>query len=191
MENITYQKFIIIEGQDRCGKDTQISLIQKHFKNDIFHVFHYSKVPFNTKMEHISVNRRMYKDMFQIMLENLGKDRNFIFNRSHLGESVYSSRYRKYDGNYVFDIEKNYTYVLEHNLIMIVLVNTPEILLDREDGLSLSMNIADVKYEREAFIQSYNKSSIRFKKLIECGSKSIETINQEIIDFIQTSCNII
>lgn len=191
MENIAYQKYIIIEGQDRCGKDTQIGLIQKHFNNDFFHVFHYSKVPFNTNMEHISVNTRMYKDMFQIMIENLGKERNFIFNRSHLGESVYSKRYRKYDGSYVFDIEKNYTHILEHNLMMIVLVNTPLFLLEREDGLSLSKSVDDIHYERNAFIEAFNKSSIKFKKLIECDSKSIEIINQEIINFIQNSCNII
>ena len=33
-------------------------------------------------------------------------DINLIFNRSHLGETVYSPLYRGYSGDYVFDIEK-------------------------------------------------------------------------------------
>lgn len=181
------QKYIIIEGMDRCGKDTQIGLIQKQFKNETFHVFHYAKVPFKTQADHIDYNTRLYKDMFSIMFESLGSRRNFIFNRSHLGESVYSPRYRGYDGDYVFDIEKNYINVLIDQLVMIVLVNTPEILLEREDGNSLAGKIEDVVYEREAFIRGYEKSGIQSKKLIECGIKSIDEIHTEIIEFIHKS----
>lgn len=180
------QKYIIIEGQDRCGKDTQIGLIQKRFKNETFHVFHYSKVPFSTKEDHISYNHRLYKDMFAVMFENLGAERNFIFNRSHLGESVYSPRYRDYSGDYIFDIEKDYVEILKDQLIMIVLVNTPDILLKREDGQSLANVTEDLVYEREAFIRSHDISKILHKKVIECGSKSIEEIHNEITEFIQT-----
>jgi thymidylate kinase len=181
------QKYIIIEGMDRCGKDTQIGLIQKKFKNETFHVFHYAKVPFKTQGDHINYNTRLYKDMFLVMFESLGSKRNFIFNRSHLGESVYSPRYRGYDGDYVFDIEKSYVNTMKDQLIMIVLVNTPEILLEREDGNSLANKIDDVIYEREAFIRGYEKSGIQNKKLIECGTKSIEQIHNEIIEFIHKS----
>jgi thymidylate kinase len=178
------QKYIIIEGMDRCGKDTQIALIQKKFKNETFHVFHYAKVPFASSEEHISYNNRLYRDMFVMMFENLGFHRNFIFNRSHLGESVYSPRYRGYDGDYVFDIEKDYVDPMKDQLVMIVLVNTPEILSKREDGNSLADKTEDVVYEREAFIRGYEKSKISNKKLIECGTKSINEIHNEIIEFI-------
>jgi len=181
------QKYIIIEGMDRCGKDTQIGLIQKKFKNETFHVFHYAKVPFKTQGDHIDYNTRLYKDMFMVMFESLGSKRNFIFNRSHLGESVYSPRYRGYDGDYVFNIEKSYVDTMKDQLIMIVLVNTPEILLEREDGNSLANKIDDIIYEREAFIRGYEKSGIQNKKLIECGIKSIEQIHNEIIEFIHKS----
>jgi thymidylate kinase len=181
------QKYIIIEGMDRCGKDTQIALIQKKFKDETFHVFHYAKVPFKTKGDHLSYNQRLYRDMFTMMFENQGSDRNFIFNRSHLGESVYSPKYRDYDGDYVFDIEKSFAETLKDQLILIVLVNVPDILMSRDDGNSLSNKREDISYERSAFIRGYGLSSIRNKKLIECGERNIDTIHQEIIEFIQKS----
>jgi len=191
MENlIKMQKYILIEGQDRCGKDTQIGLIQKRFKDEIFHVFHYAKIPFALQNDHISYNTRLYDDMFMIMFENLNTKRNFIFNRSHLGESVYSPRYRGYNGDYVFDIEKKYDDLIKNKMILIVLVNNPEILLEREDGNSLANKIEDTIYERKAFIRGYEKSGICNKKLIECGHKNIEQIHNEIIEFINKSLEI-
>lgn len=181
------QKYIIIEGMDRCGKDTQIGLIQKKFKNETFHVFHYAKVPFETKDDHLSYNTRLYKDMFLMMFDSLGTERNFIFNRSHLGESVYSPKYRDYNGDYVFDIESSFVNSLKDQLMMIVLVNTPDILAKRDDGNSLSNKFEDITYEREAFIRGYEKTSIYNKLLIECGERSIESVHYEIIEFIQKS----
>jgi thymidylate kinase len=181
------QKYIIVEGMDRCGKDTQIGLIQKSFKDEIFHVLHYAKVPFKNKEDHISYNHRLYNDMFAMMKESLGVKRNFIFNRSHLGESVYSPRYRDYSGDYVFDIEKLHTDTMKEQLILIVLINDPDILLKREDGNSLANKTEDVIYEREAFIRGFEKSNISHKLLIECGTKSIDTIHNQIIEFIHKS----
>lgn len=179
------QKYIIVEGMDRCGKDTQISLIQKRYKHETFHVFHYAKIPFKTQNDHLDYNTRLYKDMFMMMFENLGGERNFIFNRSHLGESVYAPKYRGYDGDYVFDIESNFSDLLIDPLILITLVNTPEILLEREDGGSLSNNAEDIVYERDAFIRAHNKSLIENKLLVECDKKTIGEIHDEIIEFIQ------
>lgn len=181
------QKYIIIEGMDRCGKDTQIGLIQKKFKDETFHVFHYAKVPFKTKGDHLTYNNRLYRDMFLMMFDNLGSDRNFIFNRSHLGESVYSPKYRDYDGDYVFGIEESFVDTLKDHLMMIVLVNTPDILVKRDDGNSLSNKVEDITYEREAFIRGYKKSKIHQKLLIECGERNIESIHNEIVEFIQKS----
>lgn len=179
------QKYIIIEGMDRCGKDTQIGLIQKSYKEETFHVFHYAKVPFKAQGDHLEYNTRLYNDMFLIMFENLGGERNFIFNRSHLGESIYAPKYRGYDGDYVFGIESKFSELLIDPLLLIVLVNTPEILMEREDGGSLSSSKEDIMYEREAFIRAFDKSSITNKLLIECGKKTIQEIHEEIIEFIQ------
>ncbi len=109
------QKFVIFEGLDRCGKDTQIGLLQKRYYPEVWHTFHYSKIPFEEIHQHKDYSEALYNDMFEMMLHNKGSQRNLIFNRSHLGESVYAPLYRKYDGDYIFDIEKNYASGLESN----------------------------------------------------------------------------
>jgi thymidylate kinase len=178
------QKFIIFEGLDRCGKDTQIGLVQKHFKEETFQVFHYSKVPFDTIEDSIEFSKRGYRDMFKIMTENLGSERNLVFNRSHLGEAVYAPLYRKYDGDYIFDIEKDFTEELARNLIMIVLINDAEILMSRDDGNSQSKGIEDINEEKRLFTRAFDKSKIHNKLLISVGNRTPEEVLQIILEFI-------
>jgi thymidylate kinase len=107
-------KFIIIEGTDNVGKDTQQNLIIERMNNLVFHKLHYSALPFrDDKQLHANYSKKMYDDMFKLMMVSKDKDINLIFNRSHLGETVYSPLYRGYSGDYVFDIEKNYTNALK------------------------------------------------------------------------------
>lgn len=178
------QKYIIFEGLDRCGKDTQIGLVQKSFSSETFHVFHYSKIPLNTPEENREYSERMYRDMFEIMKENKGKSRNFIFNRSHIGESVYSPLYRNYLGDYVFDIENEHIEDLNENLYLVVLVNDPKILISREDGDSLSKSVEDIENEKKMFERAYFESKIKNKILIDCGVDSPTEIAQKIEGFI-------
>ena len=39
-------KFIIIEGPDNTGKDTQVREIIKNFPDECFHMFHYFNLTF-------------------------------------------------------------------------------------------------------------------------------------------------
>lgn len=178
------QKYVIFEGLDRCGKDTQIGLIQKSFSNETFHVFHYSKIPLETPEESREYSERMYRDMFEIMKENKGKNRNFIFNRSHIGESVYAPLYRRYLGDYIFDIESENIEDLNENLYLVVLVNNPKILISREDGDSLSKGEEDIENEKQMFERAFYESKIKNKILIDCGVDSPVQIAKIIKDFI-------
>lgn len=178
------QKYVIFEGLDRCGKDTQIGLIQKSFSSETFHVFHYSKIPLDTPEENREYSKRMYVDMFEIMKENKDKNRNFIFNRSHLGESVYAPLYRNYLGDYVFKIEEEYIEDLNNKLYLVVLVNDPLILISREDGDSLSKNEEDILKEKQMFERAYEESKIKNKILINCGVDSPLEIAKIIENFI-------
>lgn len=182
--------FVILEGSDNTGKDTQQKLLQTHFKDDIFHCFHYSGLNFDTKEEHIVYSTRMYDDMFKLMCECLvfsGLGRNFIFNRSHLGEAVYSPLYRDYDGDYVFDIEREYVDRLNDNLYLIVLTDDPETVIKRDDGMSFYKDIQGVTKEIEYFKRAFIKSLIKNKTLININNKSPREVNSEIIDFIQNT----
>lgn len=187
------QKFFIIEGLDRCGKDTQIGLLQKRYFPEFWHVFHYSKIPFDQINQHKEYSESLYSDMFLLMADNIISERNFIFNRSHLGESVYAPLYRGYDGDYVFDIERKFLEptgdVLQQRLFMITLVNDPAILVKRDDGLGFTKSEEGIKKEKERFERAHNKSLIKNKLLINCGTMTPEEISDIIYNFIESRSN--
>jgi len=178
-------KFIIIEGTDNTGKDTQQNLIIEKLNNLIFHKVHYSSLPFKNDIDkHTSYSKQMYTDMFRMMNECKDKDINIIFNRSHLGESVYSPLYRGYSGDYVFDIEKEYVNKLRENLYLITLTNDPQIIMSRDDGKSFYGNEEEVKAEVDGFNRAHRLSKIKNKLLVNIGTMSAEDVSKIIIDFL-------
>ncbi len=179
-------KFIIIEGTDNTGKDTQQNLIIEKVNNLVFQKLHYSSLPFkDDKEKHISYSQKMYDDMFKLMMASKDKDINLIFNRSHLGESVYSPLYREYSGDYVFDIEKKYVKQLRKELYLITLTNDPHTILKRDDGLSFYGNEEEVKAEVDGFNRAHRLSKIKNKLKIHLGTMSAEEVSNIIIDFLR------
>lgn len=179
-------KFIIIEGTDNVGKDTQQDLIIKNFPRKVFHKVHYSAVPLSGK-EGIDYSARMYTDMFEMMMSCKHKDINIIFNRSHLGESIYAPLYRDYNGDYVFDIEKGYVKSLRENLYLITLVNDPKIIIGRDDGKSFYKNEEEVRAEVDGFKRAHKKSKIKNKLQINVGTMGAYEISLIIKDFLNTT----
>lgn len=178
-------KFIIIEGTDNTGKDTQQNLIIKNLKNKVFHKIHYSSLPFKDDTEmHTSYSSKMYEDMFKMMLLCKDQDINIIFNRSHLGETVYSPLYRGYSGDYVFDIEKNYVNKLRENLYLITLTNDPHTIWNRDDGKSFYKNEEGIKAELDGFVRAHRLSKIKNKLLLNIGTMSADEVSKIIIDFL-------
>ncbi len=178
-------KFIIVEGTDRVGKDTQQNLIIEKLHNLVFHKVHYSSLPFKHDIEkHTSYSKKMYDDMFKLMMLSKDKDINIIFNRSHLGESVYSPLYRGYSGDYVFDIEKGYVNALRENAYLITLTNDPHIIWSRDDGKSYYKNEEDIKAEIDGFQRAHRLSKIKNKLMINIGTMSADEVSNIIIDFL-------
>jgi len=178
-------KFIIIEGTDNVGKDTQQDLIIERLENLVFHKLHYSSLPFrDDKQLHANYSKKMYDDMFKLMMASKDKDINLIFNRSHLGETVYSPLYRGYSGDYVFDIEKKYTKALRENLYLITLTNNPHNILKRDDGKSFYGNEEEVKAEIDGFNRSHKLSTIKNKLHIDVGNMSALEVSHLIISFL-------
>ena len=184
-------KFIIIEGTDNVGKDTQQDLIIENMSDYVFHKLHYSSLPFkNDKDKHATYSKKLYETMFQLMMKSKlaskkgDLDINLIFNRSHLGETVYSPLYRGYSGDYVFDIEKKYTKALREDLYLITLVNDPHTILKRDDGKSFYGNEEEVKAEVDGFTRAHRKSTIKNKLLINIGTMSALEVSNILIDFL-------
>jgi thymidylate kinase len=178
-------KFIIIEGTDNVGKDTQQNLIIEKLNDLVFHKIHYSSLPFKTDVEkHVTYSSTMYDDMFKLMLSVKEKNINIIFNRSHLGESVYSPLYRNYSGDYVFDIEKNYVDELRNELYLITLTNDPHTIWNRDDGKSFYKNEEGIRAEVEGFTRAHRLSKIKNKLMLNVGTASADEISNIIIDFL-------
>jgi thymidylate kinase len=184
-------KFIILEGLDNVGKDTQQDLIIKNMSSHVFHKLHYSSLPFkDDKDKHATYSKKLYETMFQLMMKSKlankpgDLDINLIFNRSHLGEAVYSPLYRGYSGDYVFDIEKKFTKVLREDLYLITLVNDPHTILKRDDGKSFYGNEEEVKAEIDGFTRAHRKSTIKNKLFVNVGTMSAIEVSNILVDFL-------
>ena len=179
-------KFIIIEGTDNVGKDTQQNLIIERVSNLVFHKLHYSSLPFRDDKElHANYSQKMYRDMFEMMMACKDKDINLIFNRSHLGETVYAPLYRGYSGDYVLNIEKDYVKALRENLYLITLTNDPHTILKRDDGKSFYGNEEEVRAEVDGFKRAHRLSKIKNKLHVHVGNMSAMDVSHLIVNFLK------
>ena len=181
---------IIIEGTDNVGKTTQANLIIERMKElGVFHKVHYSALPFNEKELHIDYSTRLYEDMFD-MMDVLNKyGHNVIFDRSHLGESVYAPLYRGYSGDFVFEIEDENLHKLENNVYLITLVNDPKLVMSRDDGQSFYTNEQEIQNEVDGFVRAHRKSAIKNKLLINVGTMGPDEVSNHIFEFLTDKPN--
>ena len=163
---------IIIEGIDRIGKDTLISNIIETF--GYYSVVHFkppalSKVYDNIKVgknedENIKMRKFLFqRDSFDEMFKLIRSNAKLIFNRSHLGEFVYSSMYRKYPGNYIYQIEKENSDILSN--IYLILLTTSNFSILENDGKSLDWNNKEL--EQRLFVDGFSRSNISNKIIID------------------------
>ena len=169
---------IIIEGPDRVGKDTLIKSLKNRFYRENCIELHYSGVkPYDGGMSVKDVSVEINKNMFKI----LNTDFNFIVNRSHIGEMVYSPKYRGYSGDYVLELEKS---LKRSDVFLILLSDDPVTLASRDDGNNISNLVSDISDEIDAFRIALDKSRIKNKLEISCCGKTKEQVASEAIKFI-------
>jgi hypothetical protein len=187
---MTHTTHYVIEGVDRLGKDTLIkNLINLR---GFHHLIHYSKP------QRCAFYERSHSDMSK--LEEYQREAYFsgfelisrvpdvpiIFNRFHLGEVVYSSKYRGYSGEYVYGLEREY-FVGEMNHLKLVLLKTSDWSIISDDGDS--HDFSRRREEQEDFEKAFWKSHIKHKVMIdvarwEGGWKSPEEIAVEAIAMV-------
>jgi len=179
---------IIVEGIDNCGKSTQIEKIKNYLaKNKISsHVLHYSNYTELTKEENEEMSKRTYGDMFEALTKFNNPGMAFIFDRFHLGEFVYSPRYRGYDGSYVFKDEQKFQLsFLGETAGLILFTDTAENVIARDDGLSFTTNIKNKKEEINDFDIAYEKSCFEDKKRIALEGRNADKVfNESVKPFI-------
>lgn len=193
---------VLFDGLDNTGKTTQIQKLVSYFANKdmISTVCKYSKFDKLDKKKEEKFSKRFYKDYFEKIVNWPDKvipdpayiaednihyihDNNLILDRGHISEAVYASMYRSYSGDYVWDLEK----CLEnkYNIYLIVLIDSVEKAVEREDGLSLSNGNADkINIEISKFAEAYKKSCIQNKIIIDINDLSIEEVFAQIRKFL-------
>ena len=193
---------VLFDGLDNTGKTTQIQKLVSYFANKdmISTVCKYSKFDKLDKKKEEKFSKRFYKDSFEKIVNWPDKvtpdpayiaednihyihDNNLILDRGHISEAVYASMYRSYSGDYVWDLEK----CLEnkYNIYLIVLIDSVEKAVEREDGLSLSNGNADkINIEISKFAEAYKKSCIQNKIIIDINGLSIEEVFTQIRKFL-------
>lgn len=193
---------VIVEGIDRLGKDTLIEGIQNRL--GFFQVIHYQKpklldhfveaaqyklweqgTPFLERNDPVvkaeALKQYQYNsfiEMFKLMQNNT----RIICNRAHLGETVYAKRYRGYSGNYVFDLERIFSYQNNENglsKVLLVLLHTSDFSFITDDGLSL--DVTKREEEQNDFKAAYSQSSIPNKIMIDVSNYSGGFISKDFI----------
>jgi len=180
---------IIVEGMDRCGKDSAIKSITKylygldHLKS--IHVLHYSNLPIKDKEKVMQTSFLLYYDMFKLAEFALKENFHLIMNRAHLGEWVYGYIYRNYKATFIYDIELNYIDLMD-KIYLITLVDSSLKCLEREDGNSLSEADRNKgKIECERFIEATELSYIKNKICIDIKDKTPQDVQEEVFKFIE------
>lgn len=180
--------YIIVEGPDNVGKSTLIQNLKNYYHSMVFHTVHYSNVRQDSPEDTQAYSTKLYTQMFDLMVNQMKYDNSgIIFDRSHLGEMVYGPIYRGYTGEYVLDIEKKYTNILDvwNNLLLITLVDTPENLVKRDDGLSFTTDIAKKQIELANFIQASSSSNIKHKIGINVASHDEKKVLAAVAGYIE------
>lgn len=175
---------IIVEGLDRVGKTTQIKRMMKYFMDKPIQCLHYTAIPGVTPSEQTEFFKKTFADMFALILGN--KNKVWILDRSHLGETVYGPIYRpNEDINYVWYYEGAFHIKKREDIALIILYDSSfKNVTERDDGDSLSTNLDTVKKEVEGFKRAYKSTSIQKKIMIDIAGKDVDQVSEEIKEFL-------
>lgn len=178
MKKLPYTHFVI-EGIDGLGKSTLIQEIKN--QHGFFHYIHYEKPQ---KLEFYENQLLTYQvDSFQYGFELLEQNIvPFIFDRFHLGELVYSKRYRNYPGDYVFSMERDYN-VQKWNDVKLILLVTSNWSHIQDDGQSFDFSAKEE--EQEDFIKAIQRSIFSQRQIIDiCRKDGTRKTPQELFEEI-------
>lgn len=172
-------KQIIVCGADQLGKTSLIEAIieQQGYRP----VIHYSK-PKKLEIYDYSVFSPEYEYQYHSFINGfqlIDSKVPLIFDRFHLGEYVYSSLYRGYDGAYVFDLEKQFDMANQEQVVLILLTTSTWSFIE-DDGQSFDFNRKHEEQER--FIEAFNRSIIPNKVLIDINNNGHRKSSDEILD---------
>jgi hypothetical protein len=167
-------KLLIIEGPDRCGKNTLITNLVSQAENSVIRHFGSAKgkddsekrdhqFNFFQKEFQLAANRQLFANPDT---ERYPRDL-WIWNRAHLGEFVYGKIYREtHPEEWVFQLEKRWGFDIDNSIYLLLLAAPSEFLCSRDDGKSFSANVEKRQDEQQRFFEAFEKSSILNKMVL-------------------------
>lgn len=202
-------KLIILEGGDRLGKSTIIKGLCEHFNYDNVTIRHFGKPPKGLTPDEVlkfqfkafkKEQKLFYKILDRSINEHSYYPETMIWNRSHLGEYVYSQMFRggkpEVLKKMLLEYERGF---ISHEVHLITLTASPEFFHSREsDGHELSKTLKEKTKELQLFEEAHEFSIIRPKLLLKVDKeiteleysgpsvfRSKEDILNEVIQFIE------
>jgi hypothetical protein len=172
------QSNFIIEGVDRLGKGTLINgILQSRGYHTVIHyekpkkLNYYNEPGFEGLLKDLDDLGRYQYISFARGFDLLKNSQNLIFDRFHLGETIYGPRYRGYSGDYVFEMERQFACSMDSlsrgyaNRVRMILLTTSDFSFIGDDGLSFDFNAKEE--EQEDFISAFERSTLPHKLLID------------------------
>lgn len=182
---------VLVEGLDRVGKSTVVDFLRSRIKTPNISVRHEGKPPKGVDAFAWSVSHYQY---FFDNLYELPEDDVVIYDRSHIGEYCYGNLYRGYNPDFIWGMEADFLAKLNYNQInhdvyLIVLVDSAKNILSRTDGLSIEQDEIEYVRSRDKFVTAFGLSNIDKKLLIDLDtgigySKSVSEVLNEVAKFI-------
>lgn len=162
----------LIDGIDRLGKSSLIKGIQDMLGYHL--VIHYDKPKKLEVYESLFKDKCLQKYQFeanQTMFNLIKSNVPLILDRTHLGEMVYAPLYRKYDGNYVYELEAEMLKSLKNPKdVRLILLTSSNCDMLVDDGLSFDPT--KKHQEQEMFKKAFNKSQITNKIMVDVHNGS-------------------
>jgi thymidylate kinase len=181
---------IIIEGMDRCGKSTLVEQLRKNYFTDPRILIHHCSSP--PKVENPNEwEVQHYKSLLDTSYYlNYAENFNVIYDRFHLGAIVYGKKYRNADPEDIYSIE--HMFIRKNDEIaLILLTDTTEAILERDDGDSLESYSYEFDETRQAFEVAFNRSTIPNKLHINItengGFKNTYDTVTKFLDGVQSA----
>lgn len=185
-------KVIIIEGPDNCGKDTLINKLRDYFKST--KVIH-AGIPLSDNLFSFYYEGLIHETLEGYYDHSLNA---VIHNRSIYGEYVYGPKYRNESKEEVvqlihkLEIGQLKTFIFSKDLYLILLTSSDsDLLVNNDDGLSISSKKHDIEDEIDAFNNVFDLSTIANKKRIfvnnGCCFRDKNDIYKDVIEFIEST----
>jgi thymidylate kinase len=185
-------KLLIIEGPDRCGKNTLIQKFLEQAENSV--VRHWGSAKGETDADKKIHQYKFFEKEFRLALlrdqfampdkVRYPKDI-WIWNRAHLGEFVYGTLYRNTQPrDWVFPMEKRFGFDTDPSIYLVLLTAPPNFLCKRDDGESFSAKEINKITELRRFDAAFEESGIVNKLRLDVTKDGEYKSKDEIFDAV-------